>query len=214
MEENDKNSMIDNLEEASKDSETSFTPGELPEKSAAPSTLEAVKEPTRFQRFMRKALTWLAVVAVAFGAGFATFYFTLYQDKVDQLDQAEISLTESEQTAANLASQLKKVTAERDDLVMAQDYSKLLTIMVDVYAARSALTDKNTSAAKSALSDTQDTLDEIIEVIRDFDANLAETLPQRLRLIRANIDGNIENAIADCDLMIKDLRDIEKSLYQ
>jgi hypothetical protein len=85
---------------------------------------------------------------------------------------------------------------------------------VDIYAARSALTDENTSAAKSAISDTEDTLDEMIDVIRDFDTNLAETLPQRLRLIRANIDGNIENAIADCDLMIKDLRDIEKSLYQ
>lgn len=214
MEENDKNNMSENLEGATQDSETPSAPGNLPGRPLPQSEQKEAIEPTRFQRFMRKALIWLAVVAVSFGAGLATVYFTLYQDKVDQLGQAEISLTEAEQTAADLASQLETVTAERDNLVQAQDYSKLLTIMVDVYAARSALTDKNTSAAKSAISDTQDTLDEIIEVIRDFDANLAETLPQRLRLIRTNIDGNIENAIADCDLMIKDLRDIEKSLYQ
>jgi hypothetical protein len=213
MEDNVKNNTSDNLEGASEEPEISSTPGSLPDRPEAFAEPEA-KEPTRFQKFMRKALTWLAVVAVAFGAGFATFYFTLFQDKVEQLEQVEISLTEAEQTAVNLEDQLEKITAERDDLANAQDYRTLLSIMVDIYAARSALTDKNTSAAKSAISDTEDTLDEMIDVIRDFDTNLAETLPQRLRLIRANIDGNIENAIADCDLMIKDLRDIEKSLYQ
>ena len=206
MEDKKKFDKSDILEQTPEEAQASSTPG-------APAT-KADKEPTRFQRFLRKALTWLAVVAVAFGAGFATFYFTLYQDKVDQLDQLEISLAESEQTADELSNQLEKVTAERDNLSNAQDYRTLLTIMIDIYSARVALTEENTSAAKSALSDTQDTLDEMIEVIGDFDANLAETLPQRLSLIRANIDGNIENAIADCDLMIKDLRDIEKSLYQ
>ena len=213
MEDKDKHITSDNLEGTSEEPETSFTPAGLPDRTAEPPPPEAL-EPTRFQRFMRKALTWLAVVAIAFGAGFATFYFTLYQDKVEQLDQVETTLAEAEKAATDLSNQLEDVTAERDDLSQAQEYRQLLSIMVDIYAARSALTEENTSAAKSAISDTQDTLDEIINVVRDFDTNLAETLPQRLRLIRTNIDGNIENAIADCDLMIKDLRDIEKSLYQ
>lgn len=182
MEDKNKFDKSDILKETPEEAHASFTP--------EATEIKADKEPTRFQRFMQKTLTWLAAGAVVFAAGFATFYFTIYQDKVEQLNQVETALANE------------------------QDYSRLLSIMVDIYSARIALTEENTSAAKSALSDTQDTLDEIIEVIRKFDANLAETLPQRLSLIRASIDGKIENAIVDCDLMINDLRDIEKSLYQ
>ena len=177
-------------------------------------SVEEIKEPTRFQLFMKKALTWLAVVVVAFLAGFITFYFTLYQPKVDQLDQAQTALTDAEDKVNNLETQLTTVTEQRDALETADDYRALLSIMTDIYAVRTALVEENTSAAKSALSDTNETLDGIIGVIRAFDAKLAESLPQRLNLIKTNIDGNLENAIADCDLFIKDLRDIEKALYQ
>lgn len=203
--------------------------GETPEKDiieepilgeTAPPSEESVgdveekKEPTRFQVFMKKALTWLAVVVVAFLAGFITFYFTLYKPKLDQLDQTQTALTEAENKVGNLETQLATVTEQRDALETADDYRVLLSIMTDIYAVRTALVEGNTSAAKSALSDTGETLDGIIGVIQDFDAKLAESLPQRLNLIRTNIDGNLENAIADCDLFIKDLRDIEKALYQ
>jgi len=175
---------------------------------------EEAKEPSRVQLFMKKALTWLAVVAVAFLAGFITFYFTLYRPKVDQLDQVQTALTEAENKVSDLETQLSTVTEQRDALATADDYRILLSIMTDIYAVRTALVENNTSAAKSALSDISDTLDGILGVIQEFDEKLAESLPQRLNLIRTNIDGNLENAIADCDLFIKDLRDIEKALYQ
>lgn len=175
---------------------------------------EEFQEPSQFQIFMRKALTWLAVVAVAFLGGFITFYFALYQSKVDQLEKTQATLTETESELTDLEAQLDSVSAQRDALETADDYRHLLSILADTYAARLALVGGNTVAAKSALSDTDETLNSIIDVIRDFDGKLAETLPQRLNLIRTNIDGNRENAIADCDLLIKDLRDIEKALYQ
>lgn len=175
--------------------------------------VEEVKEPTRFQLFMRKALTWLAVVAVSFLGGFITFYFTLYQPKVDLLTQTETALAESEQEVTDLNTQLKIVTTSRDSLQNAADHQALSSIMTDTYAARLALTEEDTARAKSFLSGTKETLDEIIDVIGDFDSKLAETLPQRLSLIKTNIDRNIDNAIADCDLLISDLREVEHALY-
>ena len=175
--------------------------------------VEEVKEPTRFQLFMRKALTWLAVVAVSFLGGFMTFYFTLYQPKVDLLTQTETALAESEQEVTDLNTQLKTVTTSRDSLQNAADHQALSSIMTDTYAARLALTEEDTARAKSFLSGTEDTLDKIIDVIGDFDSKLAETLPQRLSLIKTNIDRNIDNAIADCDLLISDLREVEHALY-
>jgi len=213
MEDNNKLDNSDLPEMPSEEAESPMTPSTPPVTTTTPETKES-QEPTRFQRFMRKVLTWLTVAIIVFGAGFATFYFTLYQDKVEKLDEVEQALTQAEQTASALTDQVADITAERDDLANEQEYRQLLSIMVDIYTARLALSDENTAAAKSALSDTKNTLDEIIRVIREFDANLAITLPQRLALIRSNIDGNLENAIADCDLMIKDLRDIEKALYQ
>lgn len=173
-----------------------------------------IKEPTRFQVFMRRLFTWLAVVAIAYLGGFITSYVTNYQPKVEELALSEAALEDAQDEIKDLNAEINLVTGQRDALETADQYRTLLAIMADTYSARLAMVQENTAAAKSALSDTPDKLDEIIEVIRLFDANLAESLPQRLTLIRTNIDGNLENAIADCDLLLKDLRDIEKALYQ
>ena len=57
------------------------------------------------------------------------------------------------------------------------------------------------------------TLDLILDDIRDFDSGLADTLPQRLDLIRTNIDRDVETAIEDCNQLIEDLLAVEAALY-
>jgi hypothetical protein len=112
MEDKNQDSMSDNHEEASEEitppaisdslsSEQSSSESgieEIPPTSGVPlEEPEEIKEPTRFQRFMRKALTWLGVIAIAFIGGMITFHFTFYKPKLEQLNQAESALMETEQ---------------------------------------------------------------------------------------------------------------------
>ncbi|MGD2027680.1 MAG: hypothetical protein PVI99_07675 [Anaerolineales bacterium] len=176
--------------------------------------IEQEKEPTKFQIFLRKALIWLGVGAVMFFAGFLTFYFTLYQPKADALEETEAQLAQAEEDLQSLQTDMDNANRRIENLQSADEHRALLEVVVDIYAARLALTQEDTVAAKSTLSNTDEILDDVLDDISAFDAALAKTLPQRLNLIVTNIDRDPEKAIADCDLMIDDLFEVEIALYQ
>ena len=168
---------------------------------------EAVKEPSKFQQFLRQGLIWLGVIAGGFLAGFLTFYFVLYQPKVAALEEAESQVQ-------GLQSQLDTVNSRLETLEDADTHRTLLEAMVDAYDARLAMARENVVAAKSALSGTTATLEEISAEIEAFDSGLASALPQRIELIRTNLDRDLETAIADCDQLIEDLIEVEQALFQ
>lgn len=199
------------------DTPPSGEPGLAPEPEPLEDILreaEQQKEPTKFQRFLRKALIWLGVGVVLFFAGFATFYFTLYQPKVDALNQTQAQLTQAQSDLQSLESELADANSQVDALSQADAHQALLSVMVDIYTARLALAQEDTVSAKSALLNTADTLDEITDQIAVFDAGLADTLPQRLSLITTNIDRDVETAISDCDQILKDLKQVETALFK
>ncbi|MEJ2757004.1 MAG: hypothetical protein P8046_00855 [Anaerolineales bacterium] len=194
---------------------------ESPGLSAIPEPMDEVlpeteqqKEPTKFQLFLRKALIWLGVGAVVFLAGFATFYFALYQPKVNTLDQTQAQLTQAQSDIQDLETQLADAQSQVDNLNEEVSHRALLSVMVDIYAARLALVQEDSVSAKAALSTTSATLSEITDVIAGFDSGLADTLPNRLSLIITNIDRDPETAIADCDQILKDLGQAEMALFQ
>lgn len=168
--------------------------------------VEEVSEPTKFQRFMRKVLIWFGVVAGSFLAGFLVFYFVLHQPKVAEL-------TTAQEDIQTLEAQLDTANTELLALNNADKHRTLLQTLVDTYEARLALVKEEPVEAKAALSGTAASLAEISDEIAGFDSDLAEILPQRLALIKANIDRDPETALADCDQMIADLLAVEKALF-
>ncbi len=181
---------------------TSTPEGSIPEQEET----EAVREPSRFQLFLRRTLIWFGVVAGAFLAGYLTFYFVLFRPQVAELDTAQ-------QQVESLQADLDSATGQLEALTGAYQHRALLQVLVDVYDARLALAEEDVVAAKAALIGTAAVLDEILGEIQAFDSGLAETLPSRLALIRTNLDRDIETAIADCNQLIDDLREVEQALY-
>ncbi|MFN2144223.1 MAG: hypothetical protein ACK2T7_02670, partial [Anaerolineales bacterium] len=158
---------------------------ETPDESvASEEEMAEVKEPTRFQLFLRKALIWFGIVLAFFLAGFAAAYFQLYRPQV-------VDSEEQLQTITDLRAEIVELEATRDTLEyeatideVELQHKALLMVMVDVYDARYALGEEDLVEAKSALSGTDASLNMVLADIREFDSGLAETLPQRLDLIR------------------------------
>jgi hypothetical protein len=180
---------------------------------ASEEEIAEVKEPTRFQIFLRRALIWLGVVVAFFAAGFATFYFVLYQPKVAENSELQQTIADYESQLARLEEENEMLAEDSAALEEAEKHSTLLMVMVDAYNARFALGEENTVAAKSAFSGTNAALEIILDDISDFDSGLADTLPQRLKLIQTNIDRDIETAIEDCNQLIEDLLAVEAALF-
>jgi uncharacterized protein YoxC len=175
--------------------------------------IDLKKEPTKIQLFMRKALIWFGVVAVAFLAGFITFYLTLYRPQSQTVDNLEATIADLEDQLTSLEAESADLNQQLGVLEDAVFHSVLLDVMTDAYTARLALTVEDTLAAKSALRNTASKLAEIEEQLAAFDTGLAAGLPQRISLIQTNIDRDVEKAIADADLLIDDLQEVESALF-
>ncbi|HKJ26325.1 MAG TPA: hypothetical protein VJ965_01700 [Anaerolineales bacterium] len=173
---------------------------------------KAEKEPTKFQLFMHKALIWSGVVVGAALVGFLAFYFAFFRPQAAELQTAEDDLTAAKSQIATQDAASAEMNQMLTQLEDAEFHATLLDISTDVYAARLALADDNTVAAKAALANTEIKISGIKDDLAAFDARLAENLPQRLSLIRSSIDSDIENAIADCDILLGDLSEAEDAL--
>jgi len=178
----------------------------------------------RFRRFWRTSLIWLAVVALAFLAGVLIFNFLRYQPLTERLNQTQSKLTQSNQNISNLEAKLattsnKVTTLENDNRVLQSEldtaitHLELLQVLVDVNNARLALVDGDVLAAKASLKNTSAKLEVLTPRIAEVDTNLAQGMPQRLALILAGLDSDIETAKEDLELLTGNLLDVETALF-
>ncbi|HCC78032.1 MAG: hypothetical protein A2X25_00290 [Chloroflexi bacterium GWB2_49_20] len=170
-------------------------------------------QPGRLQRFFRKLLIWLVVLALAFLAGIVTYHYLRYKplsEAIVDTERLNIEVQAANKKIAALEGEKKALQGEAET---ATAHLKLLQVLVDVNNARMALFLDDVEAAKAALVNTQDRLKNLIPIITEFDANLAESMPQRLNLIITGLERDTETVKIDLELFTKDLLEIEAALF-
>lgn len=184
----------------------------------------AKTEPSKTKKFFRKALTWLIVIVIAFGAGFLLDHFLRYQPLLEDLEQTQAEqakllddLDELDNSIKQMAPKLEaanaKIASLEDDLEMANARSQFYKMLVNVSNARLSLFLENIEEAQIALADTETSLEELRPVIEKVDAELALSMPRRLELIIAGLERDPETAAIDLELFTKDLLALEPLLF-
>jgi len=215
---NQKNADIQPEQPAPETLDTSQTPTQA--KSVATPTKAEKTQPGRLQRFFRKVLIWLVVIAIGFLAGIVTYHFVRYKPLSEANVETQAALDQANQEITDLQSETKKIaTLEseksnlQDQLETATAHLELLQVLVDVSNARLALFLKDVEGAKAALANTPQRLDNLLPFIAEFDTNLAQSMPQRLSLIVSGLERDIETAKIDLELFTKDLLKIERTMF-
>jgi hypothetical protein len=178
----------------------------------------------RFRRLWRIALIWLAVVAVAFLAGMLTFNFIRYKPVNEMLTQTQGELSQANQKVSDLEAQLsaanERATALESDnqavqseLDAATTQLQLLQVLAEVNNARLALVNGDVPAAKAALENTSAKLEALAPRIAKVDTNLAQSMPQRLTLILAGLDSDLDTVKVDLELLAGNLLDAEAAMF-
>lgn len=178
----------------------------------------------RFRRLWRTALIWLAVVAVAFLAGMLTFNFIRYKPINERLTRTQGELSQSKQKVSDLDAQLsaandRVATLEKDNQAVQSELDatttqlELLQVLADVNNARLALVDGDVPAAKAALENTSTKLEALAPRIAEVDTNLAQSMPQRLQLILAGLDSDLDTVKVDLELLAGNLLDAEAAMF-
>jgi hypothetical protein len=201
---------------------------EEPKESSAVQEITSEKKtektpPSRFVRFLRKALIGLAIVAVIFFAGFLTDHFTRYRPLSDELDQTQaelgqakldLSALEEENDALTNANQEanNEIAEMKDELTAARANLMFYQVLVDVNTAQLALFLEDIEGAQAALEDTETNLEDLQPFITEVNSELALSLPRRLDLIISGLERDPETARIDLELLTKDLLELEPLL--
>lgn len=181
-------------------------------------------EPSKTRIFFRKALIWLIVILVAFGAGFLLNHFWRYQPlsaalQRVQTEQADLQddLDELDYLIGQMTPKLEAANATiaslESDLEMANARLEFYKVLVDVSNARLFLFLEKIEDAQIALADTKTSLEALQPTIETVDAELALSMPRRLELIIAGLERDPETAAIDLELFTKDLLALEPLLF-
>ena len=183
------------------------------------------KEPGKFKKFLNKALIWLAVIVIAFGAGFLLDHFLRYQPLLEDLRQAQADQVLLQEDMDEIQNQIEQITPKleasnarvaslEEELKMANARLQFYQVLVDVNIAQLKLFMEDIEAAETALADTQISLEKLGPVIEEIDPDLAVSLPRRLELIVAGLARDPETARIDLELFTKDLLALEPLIFE
>ena len=205
--------------------------------AAAESSPDQVEKPKmgRFKRILRTSLIVLAAVIVVFLAGFLTNHFARYNpmkiELTTQLTETQDELTQANQTASNLQSEIDSLTTElteandriaaleqdkdnlQSDLDSANAHIELLTVLVELKTAHIELKNDNIAGAKVALSGTAARLENLNPFVETVDTTLAANMLTRLNLILTGMDTDPVTAQADLGLLAVNLQSVETLLF-
>ncbi len=197
-------------------------PDTLEEGTGAPAAVpeQPVSKESRFGRFMKTATRWLFGLLIVFGLGALAVIFALYTPTRQALQQSQTDLQTANQKISDLESQVQKMTTlESQNAALQKEvdagtlHIKLLTALADVDTARVALAEKDSAAAKTALTNTTATLKDVASLAGSDQSEAVKFIQDRLNLVLGEVETDAATAQSDLVVMATKLLELEKALF-
>ena len=192
----------------------------------------AAKEESKFRRFLRKLIRWTVGLLIIFALGFLTAIVSYYQPARTQLRQATQDLGAAEETISSLNNKINDLNTEiqkkdeqinnlqsenstmQDVITEKETHITVLKTMLSVNQATIALLNNKPNESMQALSQANELLQKIKEMLGESQTDNLDTIEQRLNLITTELKTNPSAALADMAIVIDDLAKLEADLFQ
>ena len=196
---------------------------EKPKQGAVSKVLNFLFSPqTRFGRFMRTLVRWLAAIVGLFALGLLVTYLLVYRPTQQQLDTTQGELKAVQQqlldVQATLTSTQKGLQDAQSQYQQSQAALKkaslqihLLWVLNYVNSARLALLNKDGGAAQNALNSAKSEMDAVMADLQTFDPAAANLISTRLSLVISELNDP-PTAQADLDILYNKLVDVNNAL--
>ncbi len=182
--------------------------------------VEAPKEPSRLVLFLMKALRWAAGIGLLFAFGVVLTWIVRVgplarelRDVRSDLTAANAQIEELEERLSGMEALEQSYASLEADFKDAELHLSLLEILSDVDEARLALAMDNATAARNALSDTDERLSMLQKDLEDEYANTVAGARFRLQQAISEIDTNMFAAMGDLQILANDLMNLESEYF-
>ena len=196
---------------------------EKPKQSAVSKVLNFLFSPqTRFGRFMRTLLRWVAAIVGLFALGLLVTYLLVYRPVQQQLDMTQVELKGVQQQLLDVQATLTSTQKGLQDVQGQYQQSqaalkkanlrvRLLWVLNYVNSARLALNNKDGGAAQNALNSAKSELDGALADLQTFDPAAANLVSTRLGLVISELNDPV-TAQADLNILYNKLVDVDNAL--
>jgi hypothetical protein len=171
------------------------------------------KRPSRFARFLRRALGWAIGVVVIFALGIGAMWATRLRPQAETIRRLEGDLNAAQTELETLRPLQAENERLRSEAAIARQRLALTEAQVDVSRAQAALALGDSLAARSALSQTDSHLQTIEGLLQDPAAlQQMQDLHERLALVFSELETNPFAARSDLEVMVDSLASLKDAL--
>ncbi len=171
------------------------------------------KRPSRFARFLRKALSWAIGVLIIFFLGVVAMWAIQLRPQAETIRRLESDLSAAQAELETLRPMQAENESLRAEAAIAAQRLALAEAQVDVARAQAALALGDSLAARSALSQTDSHLQTIVGLLQDPVAlQQMQDLDERLALVFSELESNPSAARSDLEVMLDSLTSLEQAL--
>lgn len=187
---------------------------------AAAESPEGKKELSKARQIFRRILTWLVLAAIAFAGGFFVDTIVRYRPEKALVEQLVVDLEESASEITSLQDEIEKLSLYKDKNTALEEeihdkliHLTLLSARIAVSDARLALEQDRPADGKLALDKLGSTLEALISLVSADQAEVVDTMIQRLELIMVELDEDEVSAQTDLQVLASRLDALENTLF-
>lgn len=167
---------------------------------------DRVKEPGRVQTAVNKAVRWVIMALLVFIIGFLIIWFVFVGPRAAEIAQLQGQATVAQQQAFALQTQVAELEGVEANRL-------ILSILVDVNAARYELASDRIDGAEVALANTELALNDLKVQLGSQYSSAVQSLQDRLDLIKVDLQKNDKfAALNDLEVLANNLLNLERGL--
>ena len=203
---------------------------EVPEDEEILTTTAASPE-SRLQRFLKLSIRWVIGVLIIVVLGFMSAVLLLYIPERDGKSQLEAELTQAETRIDTLESEIIQLENEIQDHIDKEDalvteaeamqeelktanlHILILSALADINAARVALANDDVAGARVHLTNTNETLETLKELVGTEQRDKVIAMQNRLALVIVEIDEDPNVAQSDLEVLANNLTMLENTFF-
>ncbi len=175
---------------------------------------------TRWERWLRLSIRWLAGILIVFGLGVFATVLLLYRPTIEELSRVRGELDQAQEKISGLENEVNRLRslevdrqALQEEVQQANLHIQILSALSDVNSARLNLANEEVASARVDLTNTPETLLRLEQLVGPEQRDAVTAMQDRLALAQGEMERDTFAAQSDLRVLATNLVQLENTFF-